>query len=408
MKDHLAFVLIGLFLYASSVQGFERQGIIRSGSSFAENPSDPDLFEEDSQVMNRLLVREIWNVPVGPRCRMEINTYLLGEGSSSKGSLTQYLLSSTNEQNRNSKLEHRWHNSDTIDGYLTFDRFNFRGRIGEMAFSIGRFPIDLSKTFVFRPNDFFAPFRPHEFNRNMKAGVDGLQFIYPFGSLGTIRWINVAGYESDVPLSRVMTDADSENRFSEEESSSIFYLSNNIGKVELAGFVGRYGEYDLAGITVEGEISQSLGLHVDAHQRNHRNSYFKGSEIAIGVDYRLNYDSLLLFEGFHHGTGYASVEEYKRIEDDPFRPLYHIGKNYLSVGLKRELTPITDLRLQMQRNLTDSSNLINAWVKHSVADNSELEVSWTYGQGEKPLGGVVRSEYGTYPKLLGFEFNYYF
>ncbi len=399
--------IVTLFAVGSlTAAGADHQSSLRASTTLAEYPDNPDFYDESSETSSRILWREVFTGSLSSSVRYELNAYHLLTGSSNKVSGLTVLASGTDEENRNSKLEHHWHDSAALDAYLTIDRINLKGSIGRLQWSIGRMPVNVSTTYVFTPNDLFAPFRPHHSYREYKPGVDSARLDYALGELGQATIVAVAGYESSSRIGRV--GIQKENEFSAGASSVIGRVSNTFFGHELALLAGKYGFNDLAGFSTQGELFGAVGLKTEGHQRKNRVDGFAASEVAVAFDYRISTPLLLQFEQFYHGSGYRNVSQYQTIEDDPHPPLYFLGTNYSALMLQYEATELTQLRWIGIGNHTDQSAMLYLAATHSLADQAEISGSFLLPRGKGPRGDVMQSEYGTYPVVLTVDLGVYF
>lgn len=383
---------------------FESQTTVRTVASFSENPNNKDLYGYDSETSNKALVREALQVPLSDGWKAELNVYALLLGSTDKGSASTALQSGTEERNRSPKLERRWHSSHKLDGFLTVDRFNVRGSFAGTELAAGRFPIDTSTTAIFTPNDFFAPYRPFNYYREYKPGVDALRIDRAIGPTGQLSAFGVAGYESEAKIDRV--GKPKERRYGAAESSVLARAAYTLSGVEGAVLAGRHGHYDVAGFTLQGEAG-ALGLKAEGHQRKHRDKPLDAAELAAGFDFRPMPSLLLQFEQFFNGAGYGSVPEYERVKVDEDPPIYFLGRNYSGLGAAYELTPLVNLKGMLIGNLTDNSALISTNVVYAVASNAEVSASLLLPRGKGPAGETLRSEYGSFPTIFTLETGLY-
>lgn len=409
VKKNMVSLLIPLALPAF---GLNRESSFNLSSTYVQNPPSETYFENNTQILERAFYREIIKASYSRRLKVEFNAYCLVEGFSERGTLDEY-LPSRDIHNRSLRLEKYWYQSDTIDGIIALDRLNIRAAIKRLQITLGRFPIDMSKTFVFRPNDLFAPFKAYQFDRDYKSGVDALQILYPIGYLGALRWISVAGYKEREKEDIFSTDREKENQFDSKKASSIVQYSDTFGGVYLSGLAGKYGSYNILGLGSEGEMFRSFGFHLDFRQLlgtgANKNNYIDG---VIGLDYRLFESTLLQIEGFYHGQGYKNKERYEEIGDASAREdssgFENIGRYYGAYMISQGLGPLMDLRFLAQNNMVDHSWLFTLFIKRSIADNVNATLIINNNKGAPPEGDLIVSEYGTYPKMLAFEIGLYF
>ena len=380
----------------------QSQTTLRTVTSFSQNPQNKSLYE--SETNNKFLVRESVTAELSSNWRTELNVYSLLLGSTDKGSAATALQNGTEESNRSPKLERHWHDSHKLDAYLTVDRINVRGRVAGTEVAVGRFPIDTSTTVLFTPNDFFAPFRPFQYYREYKPGVDAISLDRPLGPKGQLTVFGVAGYESEAKIARV--GKSQQSRYSAKSSSIMGRAGYTIEGVEGSVLVGKHGLYDVAGFTLQGQL-KDFGIKAEGHQRRHREKSISAAEVAFGLDYRLTPTVLLQFEQFFNGVGYGSASEYERVKKDEDPPLYYLGRNYSGLVTSYEVTPLLNLKGILIGNHTDHSALLSTQAAYSVAQNAEFTCSLLLPRGRAPHEETLRSEYGSFPTILTLETGIY-
>jgi hypothetical protein len=89
-----------------------------------------------------------------------------------------------------------WSNG-SISGDMAIDRLRLHRAFGPVDVSIGRFPVNHSVTFLFTPNDFFAPFSATTLNKNYKPGVDAVRVNVAIGQLSGLELLGVLGSDLD-------------------------------------------------------------------------------------------------------------------------------------------------------------------------------------------------------------------
>jgi hypothetical protein len=387
----------------------ENQVTLRTVGTFSENPNNTSLFGYNSESSNKFILRDSFKYKATPNLRFELNIYNLSIGSTDKTSASQLILTASDEKNRSPKLEHHWHDSHKIDGYLTIDRINVKGTLAGTEFAIGRFPISMSTTAIFTPNDFFAPYRPYNYYREYKPGVDAIRLDHELGKKGQLSVMGVAGYSSELAtgnIGRLGIKETKDPKYSPEEASAIARMSYTFGGFETALLGGKLGQYNMGGFTLQGEIAD-IGIRAEGHQKGHRKRDQSSSEVAAGVDYRLTESLLIQIEQFFHGAGYSTVDDYDKVQTDPDPPIFFLGQNYSALAASYDITPLVVSKSMVIGNLTDHSALISANITYSLADNAEFSASYLLPRGRGAEGTTLRSEYGIYPRIFTLETGIY-
>lgn len=386
------------------LDGMNAKTSLRATQAYNENPNNKDLYGYNAEVMAKLLLRETISYRA-ELWRAELSVFNLIQGSTDKGSIAQAIESGSDERHRSPKLERHWHDSHTLDAYLTVDRANIKGSVAGTEIGVGRLAIDQSVMTLFTPNDLFAPFRPYNYYREYKPGVDAVRLDRALGDAGRIAAFGVLGYESEQVLGKV--GKEQEARYSAQESAvmaratSVFSGFGDAA-LNVGVFGGRYGQYHILGYSLESEW-RDLGLKAEGHQKRHESKRLAASEVALGFDYRPWPALLLQCEAFFNGEGYGTASEYERLKTDSDPPLYFIGRNYLGLGGVHEITPLLKQKAMVLANVGDRSALLSWQGVLDVAESTEVSLSLLRPVGRGPSGKQLRSEYGAYPSSLKFE-----
>src|SRR5690606_27312682 len=116
-------LILWFVAYASTgLAGVESETLLRTMMFYADNPTDKSLYKKDTDSGQQLFLRQGFIASAG-FFRFEVNGYVLANGTSSKQSVANILFNSNDDQHRSTYLERHWHNSDSIDAYVTLDRF---------------------------------------------------------------------------------------------------------------------------------------------------------------------------------------------------------------------------------------------------------------------------------------------
>jgi hypothetical protein len=162
------------------------------------------------------------------------------------------------------------------------------------------------------------------------------------------------------------------------------------------------------GGTIEGEFADVYGIHVDANQLYYKEDKGYFAEVALGLDRKIFDDWLLQFEAFHHGLGTDDPREYRDLKFDAYHPLNYWGRYYGSAMLSHTFANLMEMRAIFQQNFSDSSSFITLFFKDPLTQNIELNLTANIGLGKKPLGGKMRSEFGSYPQMVNLDLISYF
>ena len=399
---------IGVAVPVARAKGrLEREGTARLSATYDKNPDDVDLYPNRYESSDQLLVRESLKFR-GPRSlRFEFNAYMLAINSSDRTSLAQTVLNTTDEANRASTLDLHWYRGSKIDGYLTIDRINMRGKLAGAEVTVGRFPVNLTTMAIFTPNDFFAPYRPTDFFRDYKPGVDAVRVDHSLGKKGQISAIGVVGYAVPPLVSRVGATNHGSNRFSAGNSSALVRASRTWRGFEAAAFMGKLATNNVVGATVQGEVGP-VGLRGEMNQKFSRETTgLNRAAGAIGADYRLNPKLVITVEQFYNQAGYADASGYAHLaESPPGSPI--LGQLYTGLAGLYDITPLIHLRSLLVANDGDQSFIGVFQLTYSVTERIELGLSALAPHGPPPTQFLPKSEFGSYPAVISVQASRFF
>ncbi len=322
----------------------------------------------------------------------ELNSYLIAVPDSS---LLSQSSGTVLDVERSAGLERSYSNSEYL--HIAVDRLNWRWRGDRSEIIIGRQPINLTTTFYFTPNDFFAPFSAQAFYRVYKAGVDALRFEYRLGDLSQLSIMSVAGYQRDSSTATGWSvSPDGARRSDLLRMTSVW---NNWEWGLLAGTVT--GQRVLGG-SLQGELFAGIGLRGEGHVREAVTGNL--SEWSLGLERRWENSLTLQFEHFYHGAGAATVSGYGAL----IGTTAYLAQEYSALGASYQLSPLWSGQGVYLQNGIDGSAALSLGAVYSVADEAELSLGLSVPQGASPQGKVLRSEYGAYPVSLSAEYRQYF
>ena len=392
---------------AWSSTAIDREGSARVAATYDKNPVSPDLYPNQYESSEQLLVRESIKVK-GPRSfRFEFNAYILAMNSSDRTSLSQTLLNSSSEINRASALDRHWYRTEKLDGYLTVDRLSVSRSVGRAEINAGRFPISLSTMSIFTPNDFFAPYRPLDFYRDYKPGVDAVRVDYGIGKKGQVSAIGVAGYEVPLIVSRAGEQNQGSSRFLVGNSAILARAAQTLRGFEVAAFAGKLATDNIVGASVQGGVRQ-VGIRGELHQKRSRvTAGLNQAQAVVGADYRLNPKIVIAGEQFYNGAGYANPSGYEGLFNNPTPPLV-LGQLYSGIAGIYEATPLLQLRTLLVVNDSDRSFLISMRGVFSATERTDLSLVVLAPHGPPPQQLVLKSEFGAYPMVVSMQASVYF
>lgn len=378
------------------------RGSLNGGIGLAEYPEDNFIYENTDSVLWNGDFRLLFDSFVGDSFRVEAN--VLQNIRSTPVLVLPGSGAGQQEVERSSLLFRQQHDSENSQASLVLDSGNisFGTRTSEVI--IGRQPINLSVTFYFTPNDFFAPFAPQNFYREYKPGVDAIRVEQQLGDLSQFTLAGVLGYGED---------PDSDSGWSSEPEWSRTSLLGRFtqvnGNFEWGLMGGTVPYFTVLGASLQGELFQWLGIRVEGHYKDTWKDYLKdGLEISVGLEHRFASSLTVRLEQMHNGTGYSSIREVDQaLMDGTLRPGY-LGRDYTAFDISYEFSPLMVGEFLYLHNWTDSSGSFSMYSVYSLSNESELAFTVTLPLADGPDHDSINSESGVLPSRLTVEYRLYF
>jgi len=305
---------------------------------------------------------------------------------------------------RSSAFLWQQHDSDNTQAFLVLDSGSFSISNVSNDLTIGRQPVNLSVTFYFTPNDFFAPFAPQHFYREYKSGVDALRYERRLADLTQLTFLAVLGYD---------TDPDSQNGWSSapdwQRTSLIGRVTHILGEYELGVFGGTLADYAVAGASLQGDVFPWLGVRAECNYRDTRtDDLADGLQVSVGIEHRYSGRLIARLEQMYNGLGYATIREAdKALMEGVLRPGY-LGREYTAFDISYEFSPLLTGEMLYLHNWTDYSSSFSLYWLYSLSDESELALTINLPLAEKPDQQSLNSEFGILPAALTLEYRLYF
>lgn len=373
-----------------------------------QKPSDPDLFVVDQQNIFRAIYREGGTLDLASWLKFQYAFYFVAQSLSGRDDLDHLGLLFIDPRHRTLAGDFYLQNLERQDVYALVDRLHLRMNLGRQRLIVGRAPLELSKSFIFRPNDIFAPSGYSSLDPSNKTGVDSVQLSGPLAPLGEWKLIGIVGYE-ERDAARVDFNGrylKPSNRPSAKQSSLLASYLNTWREYSFQLTVGTYRDHYIVMGSSEGEISETIGLRVEGKQIVSREDQSGQFSFVLGLDYRWSDTILLVGEYFLNGEGLERIEDFENVSSSAYRPLTQFGRHYLGLGLTYELTPTLKLRGLAQQNLSDSSRVLTSGLAYSWSERLDVSLALLSGQGAASQEGILQSEYGAYPDALALEAIY--
>lgn len=400
----LSIPALAFYEWQSDDRSFDLSALIRGFGVVYENPENQFFYEDKSDAGAAAIARLIMHGRAGQHLGLDVSAYQTYIPASMAS--LQNNLGTTLDVERSSALE--WSFSDD-DYVLAIDQLNISWSYNRLDLIAGRQPINLSTTFYFTPNDFFAPFSAQAFYRVYKPGVDAVRAEVRLGNLSQLSLISVLGYKRD---------SDSDTGWSSDSdghrTSYVGRISTTFHDFEWAFLGGVVREADVIGGSLQGELFQWLGVRAEGHVADPDDSQ-RHSELSLGIEHRWENSLNLRLEQFYHGKGAGSVSDYGITSTATQSESIYLGRNYTALGMGYEFTPLLNAEMLAIANLIDYSYLLSLNAIYSLSDEAELAVNLGVPIGKKleetdvpPEYYEIKSEFGLYPYSANIEVRCYF
>jgi hypothetical protein len=398
----------------------EAIGAMRLTSAYLHYPDEPLFFPPGDEGLVAGVTRLILDGGLGAYLDYEANLYadlsytpesLLGGTFATAGSFeTPY---------RTTYLSWDFWQSGGMSGQLGVDRLAIDLEVDRITMSLGRFPVNHSVTYIFTPNDFFAPFSPTAINKLYKPGVDALELGVSTGLLSNVEIVAVMGYgTNDVPAwgrSAVLARA----------SAVLWNFEWALlgGKVAERWIVGASFQGDVGPFTFRGEghagFPDSTGNFVldDVDADGDYRDDIHG-RLAAGIDVNVAWHNTTIGVEYMFLSGGADSTSRYLERATRFFPddILYLGMHYVGLSAGLDILPIWRFNTMLMFNATDYSGLAALMFSYSISDEADALVGLLLPWGEEPVadsgpptyGPSIESEFGLLPIMIFLEMKFYF
>ena len=302
---------------------------------------------------------------------------------------------------------------DTADGgfaiYQNLDRalLSVKLRYGDIY--LGRQAIAWGSARVINPTDIIAVFSFDELDIEDRPGVDAIRVISPLGLLGEIDAGYVFGHDFKFDESAMFLRGRFNFRRNDLSLAAVGFRQNLLLGIDWTRPIRDAGFWM--------ESAYVLAGFFDNDKRNSSDDYFRTS---IGLDYSLKDGTYLFIEYHYNQAGTNNPDKYLALFDKTaYRDgaVFLLGKQYLTPGISRQITPLITATGQVLINLTDPSAFFMPQLEYNIAENIYLSAGAYFGLGQGPtyislFGNDIipfpRSEFGTYPDFYFTSFRIYY
>ena len=392
--------LLGLYSTVAAAEDWSFGGHIKYHLATTHYPSD-NLYAqhgEEAQLDNfldfRLKAENHWGDWDG-QIHYEALT-LYGDTPKTQNALANAGLATATvglpkDNHRLFKLTDEWGHSDKLDAVHRLDRI-YLGYTGEqLVIRAGRQAVSWGHGLTFHPLDIVSPFSPTDIDKDYKSGDDMLYGQWLFDSGDDVQMILL-------PRRNLETD-----KVESEQSSLAFkYHGNYQEEWEFDLLAARHFDENVFGFGLAKDVLEAVWRFDVSAAR------LKEGGTAVSLVTNLDYSWVWFernfygsIEYFRNGVGETQPANY--ISPDPALQtrlqrgeVYTRGRDYLSSGVRIELTPLFNFHTSWIANLHDSSGIFQIRGIYDWTENLQL-IGWLdlpYGDNGTEFGGIPISENG--------------
>ncbi len=291
------------------------------------------------------------------------------------------------------------YSEDNTSAALRLDRF-FLGYAGsDLKLRIGRQVVTLGNGLAFQTLDRINPFPPLSIDKEYKRGSDMVFAGYRVGETDELQLFVVPQRDKDDSNERARIEADSSTFALRLRAQSEF-----LG-IDYEALVARNFEDQVFGV---GFAKDLLGAVVRA---DYALTILDSNETESSFLCNIDRSAELLgrniygyLEFFHNGFG-VSDDKYSAISSDLIArvrrgEMFTLGKNYLSPGVRIEVTALLNLYGSFVWNLGDESGVVQSRLVYDFEQNFALTVgvNQPYGGRGSEFGGSKIDEVAGFSK----------
>lgn len=264
------------------------------------------------------------------------------------------------------------------------DRLFFTYSDEKLMATLGRQIVTFGSAKIINPTDVITPFGLNTIDTEERPGSDALRLKY-FNSGLTLDGGFLAGHNFEEKLNAWFV------------KGGLNFQKNDAYLM----FMNFRGDNQLLGFNWEGSIGGATGW-AEGSFASGQADYFR---FSAGLEYFFVGQWTIFGEYHFNGIGTLNKNDYLKVATDPAfiaANLFLVGKDYFSLFVNKELSPLVILSLGGTANLYDWSTLTNLSLSWNFAENNYL--NFTYFNGFGSSG----SEFSFYPANMIFEYKLYY
>ena len=277
---------------------------------------------------------------------------------------------------RSKSLQRIWHQPKATKS-IAVDQLYLTYEANEITLKTGRFPINLSSTNVFSPNDLFQPYYATQFYRTYKPGVDGLRISRYYDYAGRIEFIGVAGYSHTT---------DENNNFDAEDSAYLALWADAYNSLDFQLVAGNVSDFNIAAVGAQMPLTH-VTLRGEANAKKViRNTQSRkigqtDKQLVLGIEGQIFAELMFGLEKYynHRGTDQGSLPQRNAEPNTSWQP--YLAKNYTSAHGSLILSGVSTLQLLTIINDYNNATLSSLYLNLSTSDNTEVSIGMSHGRG---------------------------
>jgi len=290
------------------------------------------------------------------------------------------------------------------------DRFSLSIRSDFADFFIGRQSISWGSGRVFNPTDILAPYNFNQLDKEEKIGIDAVRMRIPVGEMNEIDAGYVFGDKFEFIKSAFFIRGRLNILKSDISLLAVGFRGNFLLGFDISSSIGG------AGVWVESAFVRT-GFFLNEPEKSEEN-YFR---ISAGADYNFKGNLYIFVEYYFNSAGSSLPENYIGLFNTiPFKEgnVYQMGRNYVSIGLNKQLHPLVGLNSIFIYNIGDNSLIFSPVLEYNISENIYISLGGFAGFGKCPeiksvsneniSNAILRSEFGSYPTIIYSSFRIYF
>ncbi|MBX3646345.1 MAG: hypothetical protein KF766_01595 [Rhodocyclaceae bacterium] len=277
-------------------------------------------------------------------------------------------------------LDSNYLDQPSIFGRHALYRASINFVVGETDIRIGRQRIAWGTGRFWSPLDILNPVSTITLDRSERQGVDAVLVEHKLGPLS-----RVAAVFAPSPIGGNSTRA--------------FLWHSNVRGVDYSIVGGRFGQDDVLGFDIAGQISQAAVRGEWTRVRTRADEHF--NRALVGLDYAFQNTLTLSAELYRDESGASNPGMYD-FSAQTNGQRQTLARNYLGVQASYDFTPLTKWSSELVINLVDQSWYFAPAITYSVYPN----LDWSFGV--QLFGGITQSEFVRHPDVAYTQLRWYF